>query len=105
MAAMFTGVFTAFEIANDYETGMGSRFMSAAPRRMAIVAGYVIFGLGRARLRAGGRLGRGPRHGHAHAWRGARHRRVDALALLLNVATTLYGAGVALRLQSTAAAC
>ncbi len=42
MAAMFAAVFTTFDIAADYESGFGHRMMLAAPRRLAIVGGYVI---------------------------------------------------------------
>ena len=34
MAAMFTGAFSAFDIAGDFESGMGRRLMAAAPQRM-----------------------------------------------------------------------
>lgn len=100
MSAMFVGIFTAFDIAGDFETGLGRRLMSAAPKRMAIVAGYLIVGVGRAIVTVvvvsvivfatGTELKGGV---------------VDMLALLglailLNVATTLYGTGLALRLQT-----
>ena len=47
MAAIFVGVFTAFDITMDYASGLGNRFMSAAPRRIAILSGYLIVGFGR----------------------------------------------------------
>jgi ABC-2 type transport system permease protein len=102
MAAMFVGIFTAFEIAADYESGWGHRMMSAAPRRMAIVLGYLIVALGRAVLAIAVvwavALATGmPVRGGALEIAG-----LVTLALLLNVATTLYGAGIALRFQSTA---
>ena len=104
MAAMLVGVFTAFEIAIDYETGLGRRLMMAAPRRMAIVAGYVIIGLVRAALAIAVVWGvalatRMPVRGDALDIAG-----LVGLALLLNVATTLYGTGIALRFQTAAAA-
>ncbi len=97
------GVFNAFDIARDYESGFGSRMMLAAPRRMAIVVGYVIVSLSRAVL------------GVAVIWAVAlaagmpvRGSAIDiigviALGLLLNTAIALYGAGIALRLQTAAA--
>lgn len=102
MAAMFVGVFTAFDITADYESGMGHRLMLAAPRRMAIVAGYLIVALGRAVFAIAVvwaiALATGmPVRGGALEIAG-----LVALALLLNLATTLYGAGIALRFQSTA---
>ncbi len=102
-SAALAGVFTSLEIASDYGTGMGRRLMSATPHRTAIVAGYLMPALGRCALAI------------AVVWAVAviigmpvRGDVVDiagliALALLLSVATTLYGAGVALRLKSTAA--
>ena len=50
MAAMFVGAFTSFDIVDDYESGMGRRLMAGAPRRMAIVAGYLIVDVGRCLL-------------------------------------------------------
>ena len=102
MATMFVGVFTAFDIAIDYESGLGRRLMLATPRRMAIVNGYLIFALLRGVFAV------------AVVWAIALATGLDvrggaveiaglvALALLLNIATTLYGAGIALRFQSVA---
>jgi ABC-2 type transport system permease protein len=103
MATMLVGVFTAFDIAIDYESGMGRRLMLAAPRRMSIVAGYLLIGLGRGLVAIvvvwGIALATGmPVRGDPLEIAG-----LVALALLLNLATTLYGAGVALRFQSAAA--
>ncbi len=102
MAAMFVGVFTAFDIATDYASGLGARFMIAAPRRAAIITGYVIVALGRAIVALAVvwaiALATGmPVRGDAPEIAG-----IVVLALLLNVAATLYGAGIALRFQSTA---
>jgi len=103
MASMFVGAFSAFEIAADYEGGMGNRLMLAAPQRLAIVVGYLIFAIARftvaavvvwaIALAAGLSVRGGP----------VEIAGLILLALLLNLATTLYGAGVALRLQSIAA--
>ena len=103
MSSIFSGVFTAFDIAADFESGLGGRLMLAAPRRMAIIAGYLIISLARCLLAI------------AVVWAVAlavgMEVRGDALdiaalalmAVLLNLAMTLYGAGIALRLQSAAA--
>jgi ABC-2 type transport system permease protein len=102
MASMFSAVFTTFDIAADFESGFAHRMMLAAPRRLAIVGGYVIVALWRGVLNIvvvfAVALAAGmPVRGNA----------LDilclvVLALALNVVTTLYGAGVALRFQSTA---
>jgi ABC-2 type transport system permease protein len=103
MAAMFTGVFSAFDIASDFESGLGTRLMAASPRRMAIVAGYLVVAVGRCLVALGvvwvvGVIIDMPVRGGV----------LDivaliGLALLLNMATALYGAGIALRFQSVAA--
>ena len=103
MASMFAGVFTAFDIASDFESGMGRRLMAAAPQRMAIIVGYLIVAA-RSCLIAiavvwGVVLATGmPVRGGPLDIAG-----LVALAVLLNLATTLYGAGIALRFQSVAA--
>jgi len=102
MAAMFVGVFTAFDIAIDWESGLGARFMLNASRRLAIVGGYLIVALGRGLLAIAVvwavALATGmPVRGGAPDIAG-----LVGLALLLNAAATLYGAGIALRFQSTA---
>jgi ABC-type multidrug transport system permease subunit len=102
MAAMFAGVFTSFDIVFDYESGLGARLMLGAPRRMAIVSGYLIVALGRGLVAMAVvwaiALATGmPVRGDALEIAG-----IVVLALLLNVAATLYGAGIALRFQTTA---
>ena len=44
-SAAFSGVFTGFGIARDFETGFMRRLMLAAPNRVGIVIGYAIAGL------------------------------------------------------------
>jgi ABC-2 type transport system permease protein len=102
-AAIYMAIFTSFELASDFQTGVARRMMSAAPHRMAIVAGYVISALGRgvvvvAVVWAVALISGMPVRGNAIEIAG-----LVVLALLLNVATSLYGAGVVLRLKSTAA--
>src|SRR5215216_6253627 len=103
VGAVFTGVFTAFDIAHDYESGIGARLMLSVPRRIAIIAGYVIFALVRAVVviavvwAVALAFGMSVRGGASDV------AALILLALLLNLATTLYGAGVALRLQTTGA--
>lgn len=101
--AIYVAIFTSFELASDYQTGVANRMMTAAPRRMAIVAGYVISALGRGVvvmtvLWTVALIAGMPVRGSA-----LEIISLVALALLLNVATTLYGAGIVLRLRSTAA--
>jgi ABC-2 type transport system permease protein len=103
MAAMFVGAFTSFDIVDAYEGGLGRRLMAGAPRRMAIIFGFLIVNVGRALL------------GMALVWgvvlaTGMEVRgdvldivAINGIALLLNLATFLYGAGLALRFQSAGA--
>jgi ABC-2 type transport system permease protein len=102
-AAIYAAIFTSFELASDYQSGIARRMMSAAPRRMAIVAGYVISALGRgvfvvAIIWGVALIAGMPVRGNAAQIVG-----LVALALLLNVATMLFGAGVVLRVRSTGA--
>src|SRR5437867_7022002 len=50
LASILVGVFISFDIAHDYESGFGSRLMAAAPKRFAILGGYMIASLGRCLL-------------------------------------------------------
>jgi ABC-2 type transport system permease protein len=103
MAATFVGVFTSFDIASDYESGMGQRLMAASPRRMAIIAGYLVVGLGRCLLALALVWGVVLLTGMPVRGGALDIAALVALALLLFVATTLYGTGIALRFQTVAA--
>jgi ABC-2 type transport system permease protein len=99
-SAAFGGVFTGFGIARDFEMGFGRRYLLAARNRGAIVAGYAIAALTRAlitwtvlttvALLAGMQVGGG----------GVDLFGLLGLAVLVNVAATLWAAGVALRVRS-----
>jgi ABC-2 type transport system permease protein len=99
-SAAFGGVFTGFGIARDFESGFADRYLLAATHRGAIVAGYALAALLRAfiiwtvltavALVAGMQVDGGP---------------VDlfglyGLAVLVNLAATLWSAGVAMRVRS-----
>ena len=99
-SSAFGGVFTGFGIAMDFESGFARRLMLAAPSRGGIVLGYLIAAIVRAvitwvlltivALIAGMRIDGG----------GVDLFGLFALALIVNVATTLWAAGVAMRLRS-----
>ena len=99
-SAAFGGVFTGFGIARDFETGFSGRFMLAASNRGAIVVGYALAALLRAlvtwtvlavvALIAGMQVDGG----------GADLFGLIAIALILNVAATLWACGVAMRVRS-----
>jgi ABC-2 type transport system permease protein len=103
MTTMFVGAFTAIEIMEDYTTGIGSRLMLGASQRLGILAGYVFYAVGRAvvsvALVGGIALATGmPVKGSV-----LQVAALLGLALLLCAATTLYGAGIALRIPSITA--
>jgi ABC-2 type transport system permease protein len=99
-SAAFGGVFTGFGIARDFESGFGQRFLLSAPRRGAIVVGYAMAALVRAlatwtllttiALLAGMNIGGS----------GVDLFGLYSLALIVNVAASLWASGVALRIRS-----
>ena len=99
-SSAFGGVFTGFGIARDFETGFGRRLMLAAPRRGGIVVGYALAAMGRAMvtwvvlttvaLIAGMQIDGG----------GVDLFGLFGLALLVNLAATLWATGVAMRVRS-----
>jgi ABC-2 type transport system permease protein len=99
-SAAFGGVFTGFGIARDFESGFARRYLLAATDRRAIVAGYAMAALVRAAitwtvltiiaLLAGMQVG----------GEGVELIGLYGLAVLVNVAATLWAAGVAMRVRS-----
>jgi ABC-2 type transport system permease protein len=99
-SAAFGGVFTGFAMARDFESGFGRRYMLAAGRRSGIVLGYALAAIFRSLLTwailtavalvAGMEVGGSP----------AEIVALYALALLVNVAATMWAAGIALRVRS-----
>jgi ABC-2 type transport system permease protein len=99
-SAAFSGVFTGFGIARDFETGFMRRLMLSAPNRLGIVIGYAIAGLVRwvtvivvvtgvafaAQMKIGGD--------------GVDLFGLYALGFLLSIVGTLWSAGVAMRLRT-----
>ena len=99
-SAAFAGVFTGFGIARDFESGFARRLLLAAANRSGIVIGYGVAALVRwlvtasvltvvalaARMKVGGN--------------GVDLFGLYALAVMVNVAATLWAAGVAMRLRT-----
>ena len=99
-SAAFGGVFTGFSIARDFETRFARRFLLAAPRRSAIIAGYGLAGLVRwlftgTIVTVVALIG-----GMDVLGSGAELVALVLLALLVNVAALLFAAGVAMRLRT-----
>jgi ABC-2 type transport system permease protein len=99
-ASAFGGVFTGFSIAADFQFGFGRRLLLATPHRSALIVGYGIVAIVRAAitlsivtaigLAAGMDIIGGPLDLVA----------LYGLALIVNIAGTLFSAGIALRFRS-----
>ncbi|HEX8066768.1 MAG TPA: ABC transporter permease [Thermoleophilaceae bacterium] len=103
-AAAFGGVFTGFAIAADWESGFARRMMLAAPHRSALIAGYALAALVRTLVVATMLFGVAIATGMDVGGGGVELSGLLGLALVVNVAATLYGAGVSLRLRTMQAA-
>jgi ABC-2 type transport system permease protein len=99
-SAAFGGIFTGFGIARDFEMGFGRRLMLAAPNRSGIVAGYAIAALIRAAftwtILTAVALAVGMEVGGS----GVDLFGLFGLAVLVNLAATMFATGVALRVRS-----
>jgi ABC-2 type transport system permease protein len=99
-SAAFGGVFTGFGIAADFESGFARRMLLAAPHRSGMLLGYAAAGMARwfvtaalvtiASVLAGMEV-----HGNGIEISG-----LVGVALLVNIASTLFGAGVSLRAKT-----
>jgi ABC-2 type transport system permease protein len=103
-ASAFGGVFTGFSVARDFESGFTRRLMLAAPRRRAIVAGYVLSGVVRAAFVVSIVTGVALAVGMQMGGNGIDLVGLYSLALLVNLCAVLFGTGVAMRLRTFQAA-
>jgi ABC-2 type transport system permease protein len=99
-SAAFGGVFTGFGIARDFESGFGRRYMLAASNRGGIVAGYGIAALARAAITWAVLTTVALIAGMEVGGSGVDLFGLYALALLVNVAASMWAAGVAMRVRS-----
>ena len=98
-AVAMGGAFTGFSIAGDFENGFARRLMLAASNRQGIILGYTIASLVRATLTGAlvtviALLTGMPMSGGFDLFG------LIGLAILVNVAATLFGAGVAMLLRT-----
>ena len=98
-AVSMGGAFTGFSIAGDFENGFARRLMLAAPNRYGIILGYTIASLVRAAMTGTlvtvvALITGIPISG------GFDFFGLLALAVLANIAATLFGAGVAMLLRT-----
>ncbi|MET0558638.1 MAG: ABC transporter permease [Solirubrobacterales bacterium] len=99
-SAAFGGVFTGFAIARDFETGFARRYLLAASNRGGIVAGYTLAAVGRAALTAAILTAIALLAGMNVDGDGVEIFGLYGLALLINLAATMWAAGVAMRVRS-----
>jgi ABC-2 type transport system permease protein len=99
-SAAFGGVFTGFGIARDFETGFARRYLLAATDRRAIVAGYMLAALFRAAVTWAVLTTVALVAGMEVGGSGVDIFGLYGLAVLVNVAATLWAAGVAMRVRS-----
>jgi ABC-2 type transport system permease protein len=99
-SAAFGGVFTGFGIARDFETGFGRRLFLAAPHRGGIVLGYGIAALIRALITWTVLVVVALVAGMQIDGSGVDLVGLFGLAVLVNVAATMWATGVALRVRS-----
>jgi ABC-type multidrug transport system permease subunit len=99
-SAAFGGVFTGFGIARDFEVGFARRMMLAAPRREGIIVGYAIAALVRAILTMALITVVALIAGMQVSGDGVDLFGLYLLAVLVNIAATLWASGVAMRLRT-----
>jgi ABC-2 type transport system permease protein len=99
-SAAFGGVFTGFGIARDFEMGFGRRLFLAAPHRGGIVLGYAIAALIRAAITWIVLLAVALVAGMQIDGNGVDLFGLFGLAVLFNLAATMWATGVALRVRS-----
>jgi ABC-type multidrug transport system permease subunit len=99
-SAAFGGVFTGFGIAMDFETGFSRRLLLAAPNRGGIVIGYAISALSRALITWALLTVVALIAGMQIDGNGVDLFGLFGLALIVNIAATLWASGVAMRIRS-----
>ena len=99
-AAAFGGVFTGFSIAADFQFGFGRRLLLATPHRSALILGYGVVAFVRATVTLGVVTAIALAAGMDVLGSGIDLVGLYGLAAIVNVAGTLFAAGVALRFRS-----
>lgn len=94
------GVFGGFAIASDFESGFARRLLLAAPQRSGIVLGYVLAALARTLLTIVVLTVAALLSGMNVLGSPLQMLGLFALAALLNIAGTLWAAGIALRFRT-----
>jgi ABC-2 type transport system permease protein len=99
-AAAFGGVFSGFSIAADFQFGFGRRLLLATPHRSALILGYAIVAFVRAAVTLTIVTAIALLAGMEVLGDGGELAAMFLLAAVVNVAGTLFAAGIALRFRS-----
>ncbi|MDP9189416.1 MAG: ABC transporter permease [Actinomycetota bacterium] len=99
-AAAFGGVFTGFSVAADFQSGFGRRLLLATPHRSALLLGYGLVALVRAAITFAVLTVIGVLAGMTISGSPLELLGLYGLAFIVNMAGTLFAAGVALRFRS-----
>jgi ABC-2 type transport system permease protein len=99
-SAAFGGVFTGFAVAADFESGFARRLMLATRDRSALIIGYALVAVARAALVMAVLVVVALIGGASITGSGLDLSGLFGLALVLNLAATLFAAGVAFRVRS-----
>jgi ABC-2 type transport system permease protein len=99
-ASAFGGVFTGFGIAADFEKGFARRLLLGAPNRLGILAGYALAAMARAVLVGVLLFAVALATGMQVTGGGVDLFGLIVLALLVNLAATLFAGGVAFRTRT-----
>jgi ABC-2 type transport system permease protein len=99
-ASAFGGVFTGFGIAADFEKGFARRLLLGAPNRLGILAGYAFAAATRAAIVSALLFGVALATGMRVTGGGVDLFGLIVLALCVNLAATLFAAGVAFRTRT-----
>ena len=95
------GAFTGFTIARDFEGGFAQRLMLAAPRREGIIFGYMLVSLVRVTLTGGVATLAALVAGMQVLGSGVELFGLLGLAILVNIAATLFAIGMAMILRTS----
>jgi ABC-2 type transport system permease protein len=102
-ASAFGGVFTGFGIASDFERGFARRLLLGSPNRLGILAGYALAALARAGIVGVMLFCVALLTGMQVTGSGVDLFGLVLLAVLVNLAATMFAAGVAFRTRTVQA--
>lgn len=99
-SAAFSGVFTGFSVAMEFERGFAQRYLLGAPNRKALIVGYAVVSLSRMAFTLAVVTGVALIAGMRVTGDGVELAGLYGLAVLVNLVACLWACGVALRFRS-----